>query len=212
MKEMFPGVFKDGNKLYTQSLVAVSVYNEKLVGDKREWIAERSKLAAAIIKGLRDLPIAKGSKVLYLGASTGTTVSHVSDIIKLEGIVYAIEFAERVFRGLMDLVKQRKNIAPILADVRKPEEYAWVEECDVVYCDVADPQESEIAIRNAQEFLKDGGFLFIAIKSQSIDVTKNPQQVYKEEAEKLKKAGFAVLQIIDLEPHERKHAMIVAKR
>lgn len=213
MKEIFPGVFKDGNNLYTKNLVpGVDVYSEKLLDDKREWILERSKLAAAIIKGLKELPINDGNKILYLGASTGTTVSHISDIIGKEGIIYAVEFAERVFRNLIDLAKQRKNIAPVLADARKPEEYAWIEECDVVYCDVADPQETEIAISNANAFLKEGGFLFVAIKSQSIDVTKPPQQVYKEEVEKLKGAGFSVLQVIDLEPYEHKHAMIVARK
>ncbi len=212
MKEIFPSVFKDGSRLFTKSLVPGAVYGEKIIGEYREWVPERSKLAAAIIKGLKELPIDNGSKVLYLGASTGTTVSHVSDIVKLGGIVYAIEFAERVFRNLIELAKHRKNIAPVLADVRKPEDYSWVEECDVVYCDVADPQETEIAIRNAKEFLKEGGFLLIAIKSQSIDVTKPPQLVYKEESEKLKKAGFSVLQIIDLEPHEKKHSMVVARK
>ena len=213
MKEIFPAVFMEGNKIYTKNLVpGEKVYGEKLVNDKREWVAERSKLAAAIIKGLKDMPIKKKSRILYLGASTGTTVSHVSDIIGSDGIVYAVEFAERVFHNLIDLAKTRKNIVPIHADARKPEGYPWVEECDAVYCDIADPQESEIAIRNAKEFLKKGGYVFVAIKSQSIDVTKPPQQVYKEESEKLKKAGLEVLQLIDLEPYEQKHAMIVAKK
>lgn len=212
MKEIFPSVFRDGSKLYTKALVTGTVYGEKIVNGYREWVLERSKLAAAIINGLKYLPLNEGSKILYLGASTGTTVSHVSDIIKMDGIVYAIEFAERVFRNLIDLAKQRKNIAPILADARKPEEYAWVEECDVVYCDIAQPDETEIAIRNANEFLAAAGYLFVAIKSQSIDVTKPPQQVYKEESEKLKKDGFSIVQIINLEPYEHKHAMIVAKK
>ncbi len=212
MKEIFPGVLADGKKLYTEALVPGSVYGEKSMDGKREWIAERSKLAAAIAKGLKELPIKEGSAVLYMGASTGTTVSHVSDIVRMKGVVYAVEFAERVFRSLTDLAKHRKNIAPILADVRKPEGYSWVEECDVMFCDVSQPDETAIAIRNANEFLKEGGFLLIAIKSQSIDVTKAPAVVYKEEAEKLKKAGFSVLQIIDLEPYEQKHAMIVARK
>ena len=104
------------------------------------------------------------------------------------------------------------NIVPILADARKPESYYWCEECDIVYVDIADPQEFEIAIRNAKEFLVDGGYLIIAIKSQSIDVTKQPEQIYKQEAKKLEKTGFKVLQLVDLEPHEEKHAFILAKK
>ncbi len=217
MKEIFAGIFKEGNAIYTENMVSGKrVYGEKLVkhGSKeyREWVAERSKLAAAILNGLEEMPIKEGSRILYLGASTGTTPSHVSDITGMKGIIYAIEFAERVFRNLVNLAKERKNIVAILADARKPEDYAWVEECNVVYVDIADPQETEITIRNTNEFLKKGGYIFVAVKSQSIDVTKPPQTVYREEADKLRKAGFSVIQIIDLEPYQQKHSMIVAKK
>jgi fibrillarin-like pre-rRNA processing protein len=167
--------------------------------------------AAAILNGLKEVPINEKSRILYLGASTGTTVSHCSDIAK-QGIIYALEFSERVFRSLIELSKRRKNIVPILADARKPEDYYWIEEVDVVYCDIAQPDESLIAIRNTDEFLKPGGYVLIAIKSQSIDVTKDPKKIYEEEKGKLKKSGFSVLQLLDLEPYEEKHAMILAKK
>lgn len=213
MKEIFPGVFKDGNRLYTVNLTpGKRVYGEQLLGDKREWQPERSKLGAAIVNGLREMPIKSGSIALYLGASTGTTVSHVSDIIGKDGFVYGIEFAERVLRSLLNLANERKNIAPLKADARKTEEYAWVEECDAVFCDIADPQETQIAIRNCNEFLKNGGYLLLSVKSQSIDVTKKPREIYEQEKRKLEKHGFVVLEMIDLEPHEDKHAMIVARK
>lgn len=215
MKEVFSGIFKDGRKLYTINLVpGARVYGEKLVkNDKeyREWVPQRSKLAAAILKGLKELPIKQGSKTLYLGASTGTTVSHISDIIGKDGAIYAIEFSERVFRNLLDLAKQRRNIIPLLADARKPEEYLWMEQCDVLYCDLAQPDATEIAIRNFDEFVLNG-YLFLAVKSQSIDVVKEPKQVYEEERSKLQKAGFEVLQLIDLEPYEEKHCLIFARK
>ena len=200
MNEIFSSVFKEGKKLYT-------VHD----GKQRDWNPEKSKLAAAILNGMKEMAIRDGSIVLYLGASTGTTVSHVSDIAGKKGIIYAIEFSERVFHSLIDLSEKRRNIAPLLADARKPEGYGWIEQCDVVYVDIADPQETEIAIRNARMFLKNNGTMYIAIKSQSIDVTKDPKRVYKEESEKLRTSGFEVLQLIDLEPYEEKHAMIVAK-
>src|SRR3989338_11407916 len=137
----------------------------------REWDPRRSKLGAAISNGLKELPVQPGSIVLYLGASTGTTISHVSDIVGKDGFVYGIEFAERVLRNLLDLAKERKNIAAIKADARKPAEYSWVEECDVLFADIADPQETEIAIRNAGEFLKNGGCMMILIKTHSIYLT-----------------------------------------
>lgn len=213
MKEIFPRVFKDGSKLYTTNFTSGKrVYGERIVSDKREWDPKRSKLGAAIANGLKDMPIKSGSIVLYLGASTGTTVSHVSDIVGRNGFVYGIEFAERVLRSLLDLASDRKNIAAVKADARKPEDYKWVEECDVLFCDIADPQETDIAIRNSNEFLKKGGFMLLSVKSQSIDVTKKPQEIYGQEKRKIEKAGFDVLQMIDLEPYEEKHCLIVARK
>lgn len=232
MKEIFLGVFKDGNKIYTKNLTpGKKVYGEKLVGkqtdakqtdDKvvmqsgvmqfREWDPKRSKLGAAILNGLKELPIKQESIVLYLGASTGTTVSHVSDIVGKEGFIYGIEFAERVLRNLLGLANERKNIAAIKADARKPEEYRWIEECNVVFVDLAQPDETQIALRNCDEFLKKGGYLLIAIKSQSIDVTKKPKEIYEQEKKKIEKAGFETLQLIDLEPYEDKHCLILARK
>ncbi len=211
------GIYFEGRRIFTKNLAPGSrVYGESLVRhgseELREWDPSRSKLAAAIANGLEQVPIAAGSKVLYLGASTGTTVSHISDIAGKNGAVYAVEFAERVFRNLLDLSGKRKNIIPMISDARKPEEYYWVEECDVVFCDVAQPDETQIAIRNANEFLKESGFLMLSIKSRSIDVTKNPKQVYKEEAKRLTDAGFRLLSMVELEPHEKDHCMILARR
>lgn len=217
MKELFPNVFKEGKRLYTINAVpGKRVYGERLVKEGkielRDWDPSRSKLGAAIMNGLKELPIKEGSKVLYLGASTGTTPSHVSDIIGPSGIMYGIEFAERVFRSLTDLSKDRKNIAPILADARKTESFYWIEECDVVFVDISQPDEVDIALRDADEFLSNSGTLMIAIKSQSIDVTKKPEEVYAKESEKIKKYGYRVVQMINLEPFEHDHAMIIAKK
>lgn len=221
MKEIFEGVFKDGNRLYTNNLVpGKKVYGERLVEKQtdakgviqfREWDPTRSKLGAAIMNGLKELPIKKGSLILYLGASTGTTISHVSDIVGKEGFVYGIEFAERVLRSLIDLSNDRKNVATVLGDARKPQEYRWIEECDVIVVDVAQPDQTEIALRNC-EFLKKDGYLMIAIKSQSIDVTKAPKEIYEQEKNKVEKAGLKVLQLINLEPYEDKHCLIIAKK
>lgn len=47
----------------------------------RVWNPFRSKLAAAILGGVEKIHMEPGSKVLYLGAASGTTVSHVADIV-----------------------------------------------------------------------------------------------------------------------------------
>ncbi|MEM7826640.1 MAG: fibrillarin-like rRNA/tRNA 2'-O-methyltransferase [Candidatus Aenigmatarchaeota archaeon] len=221
MKEIFCGVFLSSNekekKLYTINLVpGASVYGEALIEiekkEYREWNPTRSKLAAAILNNLRGVPIKARDKVLYLGTSTGTTCSHISDIIGRRGIIYGIEYSQRVIYPLLGLAEKRKNIVPILADARKPEKYYWVEEVNVLYCDIAQPDEVDIAIRNASAFLKNRGYMMIAIKARSIDVTKEPSQIYKQEAEKLRNSNFEIIDMVNLEPYEQSHCMVLARR
>jgi len=192
------------------------VYGEELIKEKgteyRIWDFWRSKPAAAIKNGLKELPLKKGMKILYLGIASGTTSSHFSDIIGKEGIIYGVDIAERVLRDLISVAEKRGNIIPILADARKPEEYENVvmEEVDCVYEDVASPDQIQILIRNAQKFLKPNGFAMIAIKSQSIDVTKDPKQIYKESLEELEK-HFEILDKVELDPYEKAHLFVVMR-
>jgi fibrillarin-like pre-rRNA processing protein len=215
-KKEFENVFWINGKLATENLVpGKSVYGERLVKQSgkefRLWDPTRSKPAAAFYKGLNVFPISKNSKILYLGVASGTTSSHFSDIIGRGGIVYGIEISERVLREILPVAKERRNIMPILADARTPEEYSWIEEVDVVYADVAIPDMSEVLIRNSKFFLKDQGYAMIAIKSRSIDVSKNPKQVYKEERDKLEKY-FNVLDFVILDPFEKDHGFFVLKK
>ena len=203
-------------KLATENLVPGNqVYKEKLIIKRgieyRLWDAFRSKLAASIMNGLNDFPFENKTKVLYLGASTGTTVSHISDIVGPSGIVFAVEHASRVARDFLDrVVTYRKNIMPILQDARRPKEYFSVfGKVDVVYVDIAQPDQTQIAINNCEMFLKKGGYFFLVIKTRSIDVTKAPKKIIDEEIEKLKEK-FDVLQSIDLHPYDKDHAMVIA--
>ncbi|MEM2872632.1 MAG: fibrillarin-like rRNA/tRNA 2'-O-methyltransferase [Nitrososphaerales archaeon] len=204
-------------RIATINLVpGVQVYGERLIVDKdieyRLWDPFRSKLSAAIINGLKYLPLKEGSKVLYLGASTGTTASHVSDIIGDKGIIFCVEMSPRVARELMErCVKYRRNMIPIIEDARKHENYHSIfGHVDLVYCDIAQPDQTDIAIANCKHFLKKNGHLLLAVKSRSIDVTKKPSKVFEEEEEKLKKAGFKIEQVIELEPFDKDHVLIHA--
>ena len=132
-----------------------------------------------------DIPLKRNSKVLYLGAASGTTVSHVSDIVS-EGAVYSVEFAPRSMRDFIGLASRRKNIFPILADAGKPDSYAHiVEPVDVIFQDVAQPNQAEIAARNAVRFLKKDGYLLLSIKARSIDTAASPKEIFKEEVKSL---------------------------
>jgi fibrillarin-like pre-rRNA processing protein len=208
----------DGQKrLATENYVeGNTVYGEKLYKkakiEYRIWDPFRSKLAAALYIGLDVFPITHSTKVLYLGASTGTTVSHISDIVGFDGLVFAVEHASRVARDFLDRVANfRKNVIPILQDARHPKQYFSVYgKVDVVYSDIAQPDQTEIAITNCQAFLKDGGYLFLVIKTRSIDVTQSPKNVIQNEIKKLEK-NFTIIQSMGLEPYDKDHGLVVAK-
>ncbi|MFZ8938276.1 MAG: fibrillarin-like rRNA/tRNA 2'-O-methyltransferase, partial [Nitrosopumilaceae archaeon] len=204
-------------KLATENLVVGNqVYKEKLITKKgteyRLWDPFRSKLAAAIMNGLEEFPFKNKSTVLYLGVSTGTTISHISDIVGPSGIIFGVEHASRVARDFLDRVAtHRKNIIPILQDARKPKEYFSVfGKVDVVYVDIAQPDQTEIAIANCKMYLKNNGFLFLVIKTRSIDVTKPPKQIVEEEMQRMK-THFDILQTLDLHPYDKDHAIVIAR-
>lgn len=145
-----PGVFLAkgaSDALVTRNIApGISVYNEKRIAieegtekiEYRVWNPYRSKIAAAIIGGISDIYIKPGTKVLYLGAASGTTVSHVADIVGPTGVVYAVEFSHRSGRDLVNMAKSRTNVIPIIGDARKPLEYRFlVGMVDVVFADVA---------------------------------------------------------------------------
>lgn len=207
----------DGEKkLATENLIPKNqVYNEKLVKIKgteyRIWNPFRSKLAATIMNGLKDFPFMQKSSVLYLGVSTGTTISHISDIVGQNGIIFGVEHTSRVARDFLDRVaSHRKNIIPIIQDARKPQEYFSVfKKVDVAYVDIAQPDQTDIAIDNCKMYLKSNGYLFLVIKTRSIDVTKDPKKVISNEIKKLEPL-FEIKQIINLQPYDKDHAIVIA--
>jgi len=208
----------NGKFLATQNLIdGNSVYGEKIIKfddiEYRLWDPFRSKLAGAIMKGLKENPIKESSRVLYLGASTGTTVSHVSDIIGNNGIIFPVEPSARVARELLENVcSKRKNIIPILSDARNYlKYYGYFGIADIVYSDIAQPDQTMIAIDNCKSYLKDNGDLLIIIKTRSIDVLTDPKIVTQNKAQKLDDNNFTIIQTINLEPFEKDHALIHAK-
>jgi fibrillarin-like pre-rRNA processing protein len=184
------------------------VYNERMLGGARVWEPYRSKLAALyhVGSGIELLP---DMRVLYLGAANGTTVSHVADYTE---VVYAVEFAPRPMQDLIEVARRRRNVIPIMADAARPETYApLVEAVDVVYQDVAQPDQAAIAIRNGV-FLKPGGSLILMLKTRSVDVRKDPGSVFDETIADLKEAGFTVQESVWLAPYHQDHGAIVCKK
>lgn len=217
----FAGVFelRKGKRkfLLTKNLVpGVSVYGEKLVKDEdieyREWKPNKSKLAASILKGIKQVNLKPGHVVLYLGASTGTTVSHVSDIISESGFVFALDSAPRVLRELVFLCEQRLNIAPILADANQPDAYKdKVPQVDWLYQDIAQKNQVDIFLKNVDLFLKPDHFALLAVKARSIDVTKDPSVLFDEVKKKLEKS-LSITDKVLLNPYQKDHCLFVCKK
>lgn len=207
--------FKDGNVATKNLNPGISVYGEELIMEDEEyriWNPRRSKLAAALLNGLENLEIEEDSKVLYLGASTGTTVSHISDIA-INGRIYAVEFSPTTAKKLVRLSRQRPNIAPILGDATKPNGYLnIVEKTDLVYCDVAQPNQSELFMRNMNLFSKDDGVGLLMIKARSIDVIQKPKKIFKQEEKKIKEKGFKIIKKVKLEPYEKDHIAFLVEK
>ena len=217
MPHKFFGIFTDNRRIYTKNLVpGMSVYGEKLVrqgkDEFREWDVTKSKLAAALAKGISQIGIKPGQSVLYLGASYGTTPSHVSDLVGNGGIIIALDFAPRVVRDLVMLCEQRQNMIPVMADAHLPQMYYhMVPAVDVVYQDVAQRDQAEIFLKNCALFLKSGGFGILCVKARSIDVSKNPREVFRNIREKLEKE-MIIVDYRELDPYEKDHCIFVCKK
>ena len=193
-----------------------SFFNERLFTENnveyREWVLSRSKPIAAIFNGLTIVPVKQGSMVLYLGAAQGQTASHVSDIVGKNGFVFCVELSPRATRDLLSICEERENMTAILADANKPESYKdHITEVDVIYQDIAQKNQVGILLKNINLFLKPNGYALVAIKARSIDVTKNPKEVFKEVREELE----AKLKILDskfLEPFQKDHIFFVCQK
>lgn len=215
----FPNVFMERKGKITSYFVKTnlnkSFFEERIVrlgGDLfKEVDPSRSKLFASIANNISQLGVKEDSTILYLGASHGYTVSFLSDVAK-DGVIYALDFAPRVVRDLVFLCQERENIAPLMQDATRPNEYKdKVPMVDVVFMDIAQKEQVKIFLNNCDVFLKEGGFGILALKSRSVDVTKNPKDIFKKTRAELEQV-MSVVDYKDLEPFEKDHAIFVCKR
>ncbi|MFW5958869.1 MAG: fibrillarin-like rRNA/tRNA 2'-O-methyltransferase [Natronomonas sp.] len=182
------------------------VYGEPTDGEWRSWDPYRSKLGAMFDVGM-DVALDGGETTLYLGAAAGTTVSHVADFC---GPTYAVEFAARPARDLLDAATSRSNLFPLLKDARKPETYAHVvEPVDVIMQDVATRGQADVALAN-RLFLEDDGLLLLAIKARSEDVVGVPADVFDEVLSDLSQ-GYEVVSTESLSPYHDDHLGVIAR-
>ncbi len=193
--EIFKGVHKKGNGLYTKGK------------NLEEWNPYKSKPAAAILLGLQNFPVKKGQKILYLGAAHGTTLSHFSNIVGDKGLIYGVEISAKIISNLVEKVKKKSNVVPLLEDARFPEKYGWIGNVDLIYEDIAQRDQVQILKRN-KIFLKERGIIVITLKAKAIDSLKEVKEIYREAIKELSK-DFEILEVLDLEPYEHDHLFIV---
>ncbi len=211
--EGFYGVYRINGKLATEnSSPGFRVYDEKLIRKKgieyRLWDPYKSKLSAAILNGLMEFPFKKNSNVLYLGASSGTTASHISDIC-INGSIYCVELSKRMMRELIPVTMKKTNMVPILGDANHPLRYASnIGLVDIIYQDVSQKNQAEILLKNTDIFSPK--YAMLIIKSRSINAIKSPKKVFREEIKRLKEK-FDVLQIIELIPYDKDHVLVNLK-
>lgn len=219
MKETkIKGIYQEKDRLFTvnpSNCTGTRVYNEKLLRlndtEYRSWNPFRSKLAAALQKGL-TLHLPPTTSVLYLGASTGTTVSHFSDILN-KGIIYAVEHSPISANQLLRVCENRENIIPIVEDAFHPERYSvYVPQVDLIYQDISQRNQAEIFLANINKYLKDDGQAILMIKARSINVALKPQQAYEQVITTLKKNTITILQKIELAPFEKDHAALLVSK
>ncbi|KAG9845689.1 Fibrillarin, partial [Aureobasidium melanogenum] len=212
-RSMAPGIAVYGEKRITVDSPAPVVENGETAAatkvEYRVWNPFRSKIAAGILGGLQDIYMKPGSKVLYLGSASGTSVSHVADIVGPTGTVYAVEFSHRSGRDLINMATHRTNVIPIVEDARHPLKYRMlVGMVDCIFADVAQPDQARIVGLNAHLFLKVGGGVLVSIKANCIDSTAAPEAVFAREVQKMREERIKPKEQLTLEPFERDHAMV----
>jgi len=211
MEEIQPGIFQKDGRVYTVNAdPGEKVYGEGLVDfegvEMRRWDASRSKAAAAVQNDM-NLELEKDDFVLYLGAASGTTISHFSDILE-DGFILGVEYSDTVIRGLVELSERRDNIAPFLGDARKPEEYSeYIEEADMVFQDISQRDQPEMFIKNCKRFLKDGGIGLFSVKARSISSSRPKDEIFAEVRDKISQE-FDIVDETELDPYEKEHLVL----
>ena len=208
---------KNKKKLATLNNASINeVYNEKLIKINGKqynlWNPYTSKLAAAIVNGMEIFPILKKTKVLYLNGAIEKTLSHISDIIGVNGKIFILrDINENSKKFLDNVMNDRTNVFTITRDNGDPAKFSSkTEMVNVVYVDITQHNETEVAIQNCKRYLTDGGFLMLVVPTKKIDFVNNPNGQNLEEIQKLQ-SSFEIIQQINLTDFFKEHSMIIAK-
>ena len=208
---------RNEKKLATLSNVSTNQdYKENLVEMNGKqysiWNPYTSKLAAAIINGIEIYPILKKTKILYVDPATEKTVKHISDIVGINGKIFVVRNIMKNSKNFLEqIVKNRSNIFTIVLDKTNPARLTGMTEMvDVIYIDIAEHNQTEIAIQNCKNHLRIGGFLMLIVPTKNIDFANNPSKKNQEERKKLQ-TSFDIIQEINLTDFFKEYSMVIAK-
>ena len=214
MEEIQPGIFEKEGLIYTENAdPGNEVYGENLTEFKsqeyRRWVEKRSKVGAAIQNGM-DIELRPEMNVLYLGAASGTTLSHFSDILE-DGVIVGVEYSDTVIKDLVSLAERKDNIAPVLGNARNPEEYEkYLDEYDYIFQDISQQDQAEIFLKNCRKYLKPGGTGLLSIKARSISDSRPKEDIFEEVKDKIE-AEYEIVDEVELDPYEKEHMVIKIK-
>ena len=208
---------RNEKKLATLSNVSTNQdYKENLVemnGKQHSiWNPYMSKLAAAIINGMEIFPILKKTKILYLDPTSEKTIKHISDIVGINGKIFVVRNIMKNSKNFLEqIAKNRSNIFTIIPDKTNPARLTGMTEMvDVIYIDIAEHNQTEIAIQNCKNHLRIGGFLMLIVPTKNIDFTNNPSKKNQEERKKLQ-TSFDIIQEINLTDFFKEYSIVIAK-
>jgi len=207
---------KNKKKLATLNNAGINeAYNEKLteINGKQYnvWNPYTSKLAAAIVNGMEIFPILEKTKVLYLNTTIEKTLSHISDIIGMNGKIFVVRDMVENSKNFLEKVRNnRVNIFSITRENGVPARFSSTEMVNVVYVDITQHNETEVAIQNCKNYLRNGGFLMLVVPTKKIDFINNPSKQNLEEMQKLQ-SSFEIIQQINLTDFFKEYSMIIAK-
>ena len=208
---------RNEKKLATLSNVSTNQdYKENLVEMNGKqysiWNPYMSKLAAAIINGMEIFPILKKTKILYLDPTSEKTIKHISDIVGINGKIFVVRNIMKNSKNFLEqIAKNRSNIFTIIPDKTNPARLTGMTEMvDVIYIDIAEHNQTEIAIQNCKNHLRIGGFLMLIVPTKNIDFANNPSKKNQEERKKLQ-TSFDIIQEINLMDFFKEYSMIIAK-
>ncbi len=210
-------LLRERGRTWTRNLnPGTKVYGELLRRfqgqEYRDWAARRSKLAAYMENARKAIDVKGDEHVLYLGAASGTTVSHLSDLLP-DGRIVAVELSPRPFRDLLHLAVARPNIVPVLGDARDTDAYqAFVDSPpQIIVQDIAQRDQAEIFARSFSRFAAPTTTGYLAVKARSVNVAAEPKKIYDSVRKTLSASGLKVAQTLELDPFETDHAMVVVK-